>query len=78
MIFSLEIYVGESVKYSPCSPGDDGAIEMNWMKLQTDELLEPSLTINDFLKSLNSSKPSVSEADINRHKQFTDDFGQEG
>lgn len=26
---------------TPCSPGDQGAIEMNWTSVQGDQLLEP-------------------------------------
>ena len=39
-------------KLTPCSPGDEGAREMNWMDLATDELKEPPLTIKDFIKAI--------------------------
>lgn len=62
---------------SPCSPGDPNAVEMNWTQVKSDELLEPELTIHDFLKSLQKIRPSVSDDDIKLHKKFTDEFGQE-
>lgn len=63
---------------TPCSPGDDGAREMNWMDIGTDELKEPELTIKDFIKSIKNNRPTVNTADIENHIKFTNDFGQEG
>ena len=65
-------------KLTPCSPGDVGAQEMSWMDIGTDELKEPDLTIKDFIKSIKSNRPTVNSADIEKHTQFTEDFGQEG
>lgn len=69
--------VGEE-KLTPCSPGDPGAIEMSWLDIGTDELQEPELTIKDFIKGVKNNRPTVNEADIKNHTQFTNDFGQEG
>jgi len=30
---------------TPCSPGDPGAVEMNWMNVPGDKLLEPVITM---------------------------------
>lgn len=65
-------------KLTPCSPGDDGATEMSWQDVGTDELLEPDLTIKDFIKLIKSNRPTVNAADIENHTKFTEDFGQEG
>lgn len=65
-------------RFTPCSPGDEGAREMNWMDIGTDELKEPPLTIKDFIKAVKNNRPTVNEADIALHIKFTDDFGQEG
>ncbi|KAJ9101286.1 Vacuolar protein sorting-associated protein 4 [Naganishia cerealis] len=67
-----------SEKLTPCSPGDDGAIEMSWQNVETDQLLEPDLTIKDFIKLIKSNRPTVNAADIENHTKFTEDFGQEG
>lgn len=67
-----------SVKYTPCSPGDAGATEMNWMQLGTDELEEPPLTVKDFIKAVKSTRPTVNQSDIAKQVEFTNDFGQEG
>lgn len=65
-------------KLLPCSPGDEGAREMSWQDIGTDELQEPDLTIKDFIKSIKNNRPTVNEADIENHIKFTTDFGQEG
>lgn len=63
---------------TPCSPGDRGAIEMRWTEVKGDELLEPELGLQDFLKSLQTTRPTVSDKDISEHVKFTTEFGQEG
>ncbi|CCF56341.1 hypothetical protein KAFR_0B00410 [Kazachstania africana CBS 2517] len=65
-------------KLTPCSPGDDGAIEMSWVDIEADELKEPDLTIKDFLKAIKITRPTVNEEDLHKQEEFTRDFGQEG
>jgi vacuolar protein-sorting-associated protein 4 len=63
------------VKWTPCSPGDPSAEEKSWSDIESDELLEPALKIADFLKSLDSTRPTVTEKDIQRHEEWTKDSG---
>ncbi|ORX64510.1 AAA-domain-containing protein [Basidiobolus meristosporus CBS 931.73] len=63
---------------TPCSPGDPEGIEKTWMEVGSDELLEPDLTLKDFLKAVSVGRPTVGALDIQQHTQFTMDFGQEG
>lgn len=63
---------------TPCSPGDPGAIEMNWVDVPGDKLLEPIISMTDMMRSLRNSKPTVNDEDLNKLKKFTEDFGQEG
>lgn len=63
---------------SPCSPGYPGAIEMTWMDVPGDKLLEPPVTMSDMLRSLATSKPTVNDEDMVKLDKFKDDFGQEG
>ncbi|SAL95361.1 hypothetical protein [Absidia glauca] len=63
---------------TPCSPADPTALEMTWVDIEPERLLEPELTLHDFLKAARNSRPSVNGADINQHVAFTDGFGQEG
>lgn len=63
---------------TPCSPGSPGAIEMSWMDVPGEKLLEPIVTMADMLLSLSTAKPTVNDADLTKLKKFMDDFGQEG
>lgn len=63
---------------TPCSPGDTGAKEMDWSCLEGDELLEPDLTLADFVRAVQNGRKSVNEEDVGRYTQWTAEFGQEG
>ncbi|OBT46221.1 vacuolar protein-sorting-associated protein 4 [Pseudogymnoascus sp. WSF 3629] len=65
-------------KLTPCSPGDEGAIEMSWTEVDSDALLEPPLLLKDFIKAVKSSRPTVSQEDIKRSEEWTAEFGSEG
>lgn len=65
-------------KLTPCSPGDAGAIEMSWMDIDTDALLEPPLQVKDFIKAIKASRPTVSGEDLHRNEDWTKEFGSEG
>lgn len=67
----------ERTRYMPCSPGDPDAREMTWMDVESDELREPHLVMNDFLKALHAVRPSVSAADIQKHLDFMRESGAE-
>ncbi|KAI9146575.1 P-loop containing nucleoside triphosphate hydrolase protein [Paraphysoderma sedebokerense] len=63
---------------TPCSPGEPNAVETSWMQIKSEELLEPELTLADFLKSVATAKPTVNAEDLKQQIKFTTDFGQEG
>ncbi len=64
--------------WTPCSPGDAGAVPKTWLDVDGDDLLEPTLCMNDFVRSLQTTRPTVSDGDVREHIKFTTDFGQEG
>jgi vacuolar protein-sorting-associated protein 4 len=66
---------GEPKKWTPCSPGDPKAVEKAWSQIGSDELLEPPLKIADFLKSLDNTRPTVTQADIAKHDKWTMESG---
>ena len=63
-------------KWTPCSPGDPTAVEKAWTELESDELVEPPLTLKDFNRAVESVRPTVTEEDIKRHVQWTDESGK--
>ncbi|KAF7319728.1 AAA-domain-containing protein [Mycena kentingensis (nom. inval.)] len=65
-------------KWTPCSPGDPDAVEKTWTDVDSDELEEPPLRLNDFLKSLSSTRPTVTESDIKKHDDWTRESGNDG
>ncbi|ODV86694.1 hypothetical protein CANARDRAFT_6270 [[Candida] arabinofermentans NRRL YB-2248] len=70
---------GEVIEqYTPCSPGDEDAQEMNWLDLDGEELKEPELGIKDFIKAIKTNKPTVNQKDLDQFVEFTNDFGSEG
>ncbi len=65
-------------KLTPCSPGDPQALEMSWTQIESDQLLEPSLTLKDFVKAVKAARPTVSIEDLKRSEEWTKEFGSEG
>jgi vacuolar protein-sorting-associated protein 4 len=63
------------VKWTPCSPGDPAAVEKTWAEVEGDELQEPPLRMADFIKSLDSVRPTVTQADIKKHDEWTQESG---
>ncbi|KAG9127947.1 Vacuolar protein sorting-associated protein 4 [Ceratobasidium sp. 392] len=63
----------ELEKLTPCSPGDPAAIEKSWTDVGTEELQEPALTLSDFVRAVQTVRPTVTEADIKKHEEWTQD-----
>lgn len=76
--FKLVNKPGEPDAYEPCSPGDAGAQEMTWQDVPGEQLREPPLTIKDFMKAVKHARPTLNQADIQRHIDFTKEYGQDG
>ncbi|KAG7214823.1 hypothetical protein INR49_010715 [Caranx melampygus] len=53
---------------TPCSPGDPNAIEMTWMEVPGEKLLEPVVSMSDMLRSQSNTKPTVNEQDLEKLK----------
>lgn len=75
--FSQLVVDGQD-KLTPCSPGDQGAMEMTWTEVETDQLLEPPLMVKDFIKAIKASRPTVSQEDLKHNAEWTTEFGSEG
>ena len=70
-----EVRSDGKMKWTPCSPGAPGAIDRTWAEVEGDELHEPPLRIADFVKSLTSVRPTVTQADIKKHDEWTQESG---
>jgi vacuolar protein-sorting-associated protein 4 len=53
-------------------------MEMNWTEVDSDKLKEPELTLKDFIKAIKASRPTVSQEDIKKSEEWTNEFGSEG
>ncbi|KIO28383.1 hypothetical protein M407DRAFT_182013 [Tulasnella calospora MUT 4182] len=65
-------------KYTPCSPGRPQAIEKSWTDVGQDELQEPPLTVDDFVRAISIVRPTVTPDDIKKHIEWTQNAGSEG
>lgn len=65
-------------RLTPCSPGDTAAMEMTWLTVEAEQLLEPPLVLKDFIKAVRNSRPTVSHDDLQRNTEWTEEFGSEG
>lgn len=75
----VKFFRREGKYYMPCSPSDDGAFKMTLNEIPEPELLRPpDVCKDDFLKAMSKIKPTVSQADLKRQEEFTEEFGQEG
>ncbi|KAJ6020655.1 vacuolar protein sorting-associated protein 4 [Penicillium herquei] len=73
-----KVVVDGAEKLTPCSPGDAGATEMSWLDVDAEQLLEPPLILKDFIKAVHNSRPTVSQEDLTRNSEWTQEFGSEG
>lgn len=62
---------------TPCSPGDPEAMEMTWMDVPGDKLLEPVVCMSDMLWSLAITLLTMNADDLLKEKKFSEDFGEE-
>ena len=62
----------------PCSKSDRGAKNIKWSELNPDEIGKLPATYSHFIQSLKKGKPSVSQSDIIKYKNWTREYGEEG
>eukprot|EP00744_Colponema_vietnamica_P003527 GILI01005394.1.p1 GENE.GILI01005394.1~~GILI01005394.1.p1 ORF type:complete len:470 (-),score=150.39 GILI01005394.1:235-1572(-) len=64
--------------YEPCSPGDPQGEAFRLMDVPPEKVKPPDVVMDDFLAVLETTRPSVSPADLVQQEEFTSQFGQEG
>ena len=63
----------------PCKPGDPGAMEMSYANISEDRLMEPPVTIEDFLQAITNARRTIfTSGDLKLFEDWTKQFGQEG
>ncbi|KIM24641.1 hypothetical protein M408DRAFT_331721 [Serendipita vermifera MAFF 305830] len=65
-------------KCTPSTPSEPGSIPMSWRKVPADKLLEPPLLASYLFNAMDRIKPSVSEEDTLRSKEWMKEHGLEG
>lgn len=53
-------------------------MEMTWVDVDSEKLLEPPLVVKDFVRAIKASRPTVSGEDLKRNSEWTAEFGSEG
>jgi hypothetical protein len=48
------------------------------MDVPPERLFAPLVTMADFMRILETARPTVGKGDLDAYKKFTDEFGQEG
>jgi len=64
--------------WTPCSPGDPNGEPKTWMDIEGECLVPPIVTKSNFVRSVRNTRPTVNKEEIEKHIQFTEEFGQEG
>lgn len=62
----------------PCNPDSPKAVKKTWREIDPNLLHPPLVTYNDFYISLDKVRPSVSQSDLKKYEDWTNEFGQEG
>lgn len=65
-------------QYSPCSKETRGAIQTKMDALPPGKILPRKTELSDFLKSLQTHRRTVTESELQKFKDFTHTFGEQG
>lgn len=64
--------------FEPTYPSDPQGVEMTLFQIDPTKLRAPDVTVEDFFQALSRIRPSVSQSDLERQVEFTNNFGQDG
>ncbi|XP_060594592.1 vacuolar protein sorting-associated protein 4B-like [Ruditapes philippinarum] len=68
----------EDGKYYPCSADTPGAIHAKMASLPADQIKPRQTELSDFLKSLQTHKQTVTDTELQKFQDFTNNFGEQG
>jgi len=63
---------------TPCDPSDPHAMAMNWRQMDSTKVLALPVLVQDYFDVLKKIKPLVSNEDVRRCKEWTDEYDSEG
>ncbi|RYP79935.1 hypothetical protein DL769_002694 [Monosporascus sp. CRB-8-3] len=64
--------------YTPCDKSDPFGAPMMWKNVPPNKLKEPALTYEDLLVVMKNIKSSVTEQEVEKYREWTQQFGLEG
>jgi vacuolar protein-sorting-associated protein 4 len=64
--------------FTPCKPSDPEGVEMSMYSVPDGKLREPPVSFDDYMQALTRIRPSVCIEDLEKYKDFTNKFGQDG
>lgn len=64
--------------WTPCSPGDEDAIEKSLMEFDDEDVVLPKISLTHLRQSVLNTRPTVSPEDIKEHVTWTNQYGQDG
>ncbi|XP_053403562.1 vacuolar protein sorting-associated protein 4B-like isoform X2 [Mercenaria mercenaria] len=68
----------EEEKYFPCSADTPGAFPAKMSTLPADQIKPRQTELSDFLKSLQTHKQTVTESELQKFQDFTNNYGEQG
>lgn len=64
--------------WTPCAPSDSGATKIDKGRLTGDEIQKNTISLEDFLKAVANTKPTVGPEDLLKYEQWTKEYGMDG
>lgn len=64
--------------WMPCGPSEPGATKIDKSKLTSNEIRKNTICMDDFLKAIHNTKPTVGIEDLENYIKWTKEYGMEG
>lgn len=74
----MEVEEEGKTMYVPCEKGNIGAMPMTWDQVPRSMIREPDVLRDDVFAVVKKAKASVVRANVERHEEWTTQFGSEG
>ena len=64
--------------WMPCGPSESGATKIDKTKLTSEEIKKNTICMDDFLKAIHGTKPTVGLEDLENYVKWTKEYGMDG